>query len=150
MHVHTSLSGPVAGRTFEVDNPAPRAVSKAWFDVVCPRRECRYINTRNVKPAVNQVLGIEVLNHWQMLLHDVPQRCIEIVPASRKETFDLVLWGGPRVVMLRDSFSQSPISRLSAALPSSLPPSTCMLGLHLRRGDYEGCLQTLSPTSCPL
>ncbi|KAJ7870148.1 hypothetical protein B0H14DRAFT_3440196 [Mycena olivaceomarginata] len=131
-------SGP-----FEADDPAPRAVSEA-FDVVCPRRERRYIDTRDVKPAVNQAPGIEVVNHWQALLRDAPQRCIEIVPASRKETFDL-----------------SPISRLSAALPLSLPPSTvthtcpshgacarrtpaprnpfqCMLALRLRRGDYEG------------
>ncbi|KAJ7873572.1 hypothetical protein B0H13DRAFT_2348970 [Mycena leptocephala] len=41
------------------DDPAPRAVSEAWFDVVCPRRERRYINTRDVRPAVNQVPGIE-------------------------------------------------------------------------------------------
>ena len=54
---------------------------------------------------VNQVPAIEVLNHWQTLLRDAPQRCIEIVPASRKETFDLVLWGGPRVLTLWDSFS---------------------------------------------
>jgi hypothetical protein len=106
--LHTPLnaivSGPVAGRPFEADDPAPHTVSEAWFDVVCPRRECCYINTRDVKPAVNQVPGIEVLNHWQTLFHDVPQRCIEIVPASRKETFNLVLWGGVQDVFcsLRD------------------------------------------------
>ncbi|KAJ7867383.1 hypothetical protein B0H14DRAFT_3441834 [Mycena olivaceomarginata] len=118
------VSGPVAGGPFEPDDPASRAVSEAWFDV-CPRREGRYINTRDVKPAVNQALGIEVLNHWQTLLRDAPEHCIEIVPASRKETFDL-----------------SPISRLSAALPSSLPPWTVTHTSHARTasqaGDYEG------------
>ncbi|KAJ7504088.1 hypothetical protein B0H11DRAFT_2353118 [Mycena galericulata] len=142
----------VAGGPFEADDPAPRAVSEAWFDVVCPRRERRYINTRDVKPAVNQAPGIEVLNHWQTLLRDAPERCIEIVPASRKVTFDLVLWGGPRVLTLWDSFSHSPI--VSAAVdrntylfiprgprpPHSAPrnPFQRMLALHLRRGDYEG------------
>ncbi|KAJ7814266.1 hypothetical protein B0H14DRAFT_2376076, partial [Mycena olivaceomarginata] len=48
------VSGPVAGGPFEADDPASLAVSEAWFDVVCPRREGRYINTRDVKPAVNQ------------------------------------------------------------------------------------------------
>ncbi|KAJ7901532.1 hypothetical protein B0H13DRAFT_2335924 [Mycena leptocephala] len=77
------VSGSVADGPFEADDPAPRAVSETWFDVVCPHHERRYINTRDVKPAVNQAPGIEVLNHWQTLLRDAPERCIEIVPASR-------------------------------------------------------------------
>ncbi|KAJ7893476.1 hypothetical protein B0H13DRAFT_2339696 [Mycena leptocephala] len=56
---------PESSGPFEADDPAPRAVSEAWLDVVCPRRERRYINTRDVKPAINQAPGIKVLNHWQ-------------------------------------------------------------------------------------
>ncbi|KAJ7936463.1 hypothetical protein B0H13DRAFT_1853528 [Mycena leptocephala] len=60
------VSGPVAGGPFEADDPAPRTVSEAWFDVVCPRRERRYINTHDVRPAVNQAPGIEVLNQCRL------------------------------------------------------------------------------------
>ncbi|KAF7350131.1 hypothetical protein MVEN_01315400 [Mycena venus] len=158
------VSGPVAGAPFESDDAAPRAVSADWFDVVCRRQERRYINTREVKPAVAEASGIDVLAHWQNLLMSAPERCIEIVEAkedSFPQTFDLALWGSPRVLTLWDSFSQSPISRLLDASPivraavdrnrylfvprGPRPPHPAprdpfqrMLALHLRRGDYEG------------
>ncbi|KAJ7461220.1 hypothetical protein FB451DRAFT_490693 [Mycena latifolia] len=160
------VSGPVAGGPFEPDDPAPRAVSEDWFDVVCPRRERRYINTRDVKPAVATAEGINVLRHWQALLQSAPERCIEIVEATAAEdsfpqTFDLSLWGSPRLLSLWPSFAASPISRLlgpspivRAAVarnaylflphgprpphPAPRAPFARMLALHLRRGDYEG------------
>ncbi|KAJ6550098.1 hypothetical protein B0H19DRAFT_951655 [Mycena capillaripes] len=158
------VSGPVAGGAFESDDTAPRAVSEDWFDVVCPWHKRRYINTRDIKPAVAQAPGIDVLNHWAAVLRDAPDRCIEIVEAkedSFPQTFDLGLWGSPRILTLWDSFSQSPISRLlepspivRAAVdrnaylfiprgprpphPAPRDPFQRMLALHLRRGDYEG------------
>ncbi|KAJ7739236.1 hypothetical protein DFH07DRAFT_840276 [Mycena maculata] len=158
------VSGPVAGGPFEPDDPAPRAISEAWFDVVCPLRERRYINTRDVKPAVAQAPGIEVLRHWQEVLSDAPERCIEIIGAEEdafSQTFDLGLWGSPRLLTLWDSFSESPISRLLTASPivnlavernsylflprgqRPLYPARRdsfrrVLAMHLRRGDYEG------------
>ncbi|KAJ6454345.1 hypothetical protein C8R45DRAFT_601416 [Mycena sanguinolenta] len=165
---HTPLnaivSGPVAGGPFEPGDPAPRSISADWFDVVCPRHERRYLNTREVKPAVAQATGTEVLAHWQTVLRDAPERCIEIVEAKEDwfpQTFDLGLWGSSRVLTLWDSFSQSPISRLlgpstivRAAVDNNLDlfiprgprpshpmpqnPFDRVLALHLRRGDYEG------------
>ncbi|KAJ6550104.1 hypothetical protein B0H19DRAFT_1211458 [Mycena capillaripes] len=158
------VSGPVAGGPFESDDTAPRAVSEDWFDVVCPRNERRYINTRDVKPAVKEAPGVEVLAHWKTVLRDAPERCIEIVGAeedSFSQTFDLGLWGSPRLLTLWEQFSQSPISRLLEASPiiraavdrnaylfiprGPRPPHPAprdpfqrMLALHLRRGDYEG------------
>ncbi|KAJ7473630.1 hypothetical protein B0H11DRAFT_1728982 [Mycena galericulata] len=167
VHARTPLnaivSGPVAGGPFEGDDPAPRAISQDWFDVVCPVRERRYINTRTVKPAVEQAPGIEVLTHWQKVLRDAPERCIEIIGAEedpKYQTFDLDLWGSPRLLSLWISFSQSPISRLlgassivRAAIQRNLyqfvprgprPPHLTpydpfhrMLAMHLRRGDFE-------------
>ncbi|KAJ7909103.1 hypothetical protein B0H13DRAFT_2192958 [Mycena leptocephala] len=157
------VSGPVAGGPFEPDNPAPRAISENWFDVVCPPNERRYINTRDVKRPVSEAPGIDVLTHWQKLLRAVPERCVEIVSAEEDpwpQTFDLPLWSSPRILTLWDSFSSSPISRLLHASPIvraaiasnthrflpwvSLPlhltppdPFARMLALHLRRGDYE-------------
>ncbi|KAJ7473632.1 hypothetical protein B0H11DRAFT_2036669 [Mycena galericulata] len=158
------VSGPVAGGAFGRVDPAPRAISEAWFDVVCPRRERRYINTGDVKPAVAEAPGVEVLAHWKTLLRDAPERCIEIVEGkedSFPQTFDLRLWTSPRLLTLWDALSQSPISRLLSASPivhaavnhnmylflprGARPPHPVprdpfrrMLAIHLRRGDYEG------------
>ncbi|KAJ7479327.1 hypothetical protein B0H11DRAFT_1725609 [Mycena galericulata] len=157
------ISGPAAGGPFEEDDQAPRAVSTEWFDVVCPQSERRYINTRDVKPALAHAPGIDVLTHWQTLLRYAPERCIEIVAAEEDpfpQTFDLSLWGSPRLLTLWDSLSQSPISRLlggspivHAALEANVyqlvprgprrphiaprDPFRHVLAFHLRRGDYQ-------------
>ncbi|KAJ7085331.1 hypothetical protein C8R43DRAFT_313729 [Mycena crocata] len=160
------VSGPVAGGPFEPSDPAPRAVSEDWFDTVCPSHSRRRIYTGDVKPAVADAPGTEVLAHWQKLLQDAPERCIEVIASKGDDdpfpqTFDLRLWGSPGLLTLWDSFSQSPISRLlspspivRAAVdrnsylflargprpphPAPRDPFARMLAFHLRRGDYEG------------
>ncbi|KAJ7919867.1 hypothetical protein B0H13DRAFT_2230817 [Mycena leptocephala] len=133
-HPHTPLnaivSGPVAGGLFESDDPAPRAISQDWFDVVCPKNERHYIdiNAPGVNPAVSQQAsesGIEILTHWRTVLRDAPERCLEIVaPSDAKgdgdafpQIFDPLLWKSPRILTLWASISQSPISRLLDASP---------------------------------
>ncbi|KAJ7927715.1 hypothetical protein B0H13DRAFT_1970214 [Mycena leptocephala] len=158
------ISGPVAGGPFESGDPSPRAISEDWFNIVCPSHERRYINTRDVKPAVAEAPGIDVLTHWQTVLRDTPEHCVEIVGAEEdtfSQTFDLGLWASPRILTVWDSFPQSPISHLLDASPivhsavdrnsylfiprGPRPPHPAprnpfhrMLALHLRRGDYEG------------
>ncbi|KAJ7505077.1 hypothetical protein B0H11DRAFT_2221263 [Mycena galericulata] len=158
------VSGPVAGGAFATEDPAPRAVSEAWFDVACPRAERRYIRAVDIKSAVAEAPGAEVFAHWRALLHDAPERCIEIFVSKgdpSPQTFDLRLWNTPRLLSLWDTFSQSPISRLLSASPivhaavegnaglllpggppaGNLAPRDTfrgMLAMHLRRGDYEG------------
>jgi hypothetical protein len=39
------MSGPTAGGPLEKDDPAPRAVSEIWFDIVCPESERRRIRS---------------------------------------------------------------------------------------------------------
>ncbi|KAJ7469029.1 hypothetical protein FB451DRAFT_1400609 [Mycena latifolia] len=85
------VSGPVAGEPFELDDPVPRADSEDWFDVVA-------------------------------LLQSAPERCIEIVEATAAEdsfpqSFDLSLWGSPRLLSLWPSFAASPISHNLGASP---------------------------------
>ncbi|KAJ7765678.1 hypothetical protein B0H16DRAFT_1661505 [Mycena metata] len=164
------VSGPIAGGPFESDDPAPRAISEDWFDAVCPLWSRTYINVRDVKPALVDAPGTEVLATWQKLLRDSPARCIEVTHSrgeSFPQTFDLSLFGSPRVLTLWDSFSQSPISRLLDASPivraavdrnsylfmprGPRPPHPAprdpfqrMLAFHLRRGDYEGHCRWLS------
>ncbi|KAJ7840605.1 hypothetical protein B0H14DRAFT_3695752 [Mycena olivaceomarginata] len=148
-------------------NSAPRSVSEAWFNIVCPPHVRRLINTREVKPALAaNASGIEILKHWQKALLDATEGCIEIVSASMEEdmfsqTFDLGLWATPRILTLWETFSNSPISRLlgpSTIVRSAVEynaqifvrrdarlgrvssppdPYNHMLAMHLRRGDYE-------------
>ncbi|KAF5382695.1 hypothetical protein D9615_003074 [Tricholomella constricta] len=163
------ISGPSAGGPWDVGDDAPRSISDKWFDVVCPKRERRIINTREVKPVIGWADGIDIFNHWKQVLLDAPERCIEIEPEHYKkdfypQTFDLWLWGSTRVRSLWPSFSKSPTSRLlepspivksaverNAYLfnprgprpphPVSRDPHDRMLAIHARRGDFkDACL----------
>lgn len=163
------ISGPSAGGPWDPEDLAPRSVSERWFDIVCPKSERRIINTRDVKPAIMWDNGDVIFNHWQKLLTEAPERCIEVQPASRDEdafpqTFDLYLWGTERILPLWEAFRDSPVSRLFGTspivqsavdkneylflprgprppVPASNDPYKRMLAIHLRRGDYkQACL----------
>ncbi|KAK7037689.1 hypothetical protein VNI00_010915 [Paramarasmius palmivorus] len=167
------ISGPTAGGLWEAGDDAPRSITEAWFDVVCPQAERRIINTREVKPAIMEAPGPVVFETWRKLLHDAPERCIEIQAASGEEdsfaqTFDLRLWGAKdRITPLWDSFVKSPTSRLLGTSPlvnsaidrneylfhphGPRPPHPVvrnpwerMMAMHLRRGDYERHCQGLA------
>ncbi|KAJ7192905.1 hypothetical protein GGX14DRAFT_537686 [Mycena pura] len=160
------ISGPIVGGAWESGDDAPRSVSDRWFNVVCPPSERRIIAATDVKPAVGGAPGDVVFAHWQQLLFDAPERCIEVVPGSMEldtfpQVFDLGLWGTPRVLALWDLFAPSPTSRLlgpspivesalarnsalfvprgarAAVGPAARDPYARMLAVHLRRGDYE-------------
>ncbi|KAJ3997930.1 hypothetical protein F5050DRAFT_1874178 [Lentinula boryana] len=157
------ISGPTAGGLWGPGDDAPRSVSEKWFDVVCPHNERRIINTREVKPDIEWLMGNEIFEAWRKVLLEAPERCVEIVSADEDnfpQTFDLWLWGSYRVLPLWKQFSQSPISRLLAsspvvrsavdrneylflphgprpAHPASYNPYDRMLAMHVRRGDYK-------------
>ncbi|KAJ7068982.1 hypothetical protein B0H15DRAFT_751878, partial [Mycena belliarum] len=163
------VSGPLAGGPWAAGDPAPRSVSEAWFDVVCPPQSRRLIRTPDVKSLIRDAPGDALFAHWQQLLLHAPEGCIEIVPPPYEEdsfpqTFDLSLWGSTRILALWDSFSTSPTSRLLgpspivlAALernqklflprgsraptgPGAHDPLARMLAVHIRRGDFlEHC-----------
>ncbi|KIY53035.1 hypothetical protein FISHEDRAFT_63468 [Fistulina hepatica ATCC 64428] len=159
------IAGPTAGGAWEPGDSAPRSISSAWFDVVCPPSERRIINTGDVKPPIYWARGDQIFDHWRALLREAPEPCIEVVPApltddAWPQTFDLHLWGSGRILSLWDSFSQSPTSRLlttsetvKSAVDRNEPlfhskglrdsqtasqsPYERMMAVHLRRGDYE-------------
>ncbi|KAK7033116.1 Semialdhyde-dh domain-containing protein [Favolaschia claudopus] len=157
------ISGPSAGSPWDEGDNAPRAISDAWFDIVCPEHERRRINTTDVKPYVAGAEGEKVFAFWQKLLLDAPDKCIEIVPALYQQdnfpqVFDLWLWGTTRILSLWESFSKSPTSRLLGTSPivesavarnkylfgarasGSRDPFQHTLAMHVRRGDYkESC-----------
>lgn len=161
------MSGPSAGGFWDPDDNAPRSISERWFNTVCPKSERRIIYTGDVKPAIYWESGDVIFKHWERLLTDAPERCIEVRPSSRgrdiaPQIFDFWLWTSTRVLTLWDEYKASPVSRLlgpsaivKAAVhkneylfqPSHLPtfpardPFERMLAIHLRRGDYKAhCL----------
>ena len=165
--INALLAGPPAGGWWDPDDNAPRSVSEHWFRTVCPESETRIILTGDVKPAVYWEMGDVIFDHWQKLLSDAPERCLEIRSSDGDETpqtFDIWLWSSTRVLSLWDGLKNSPVSRLLAPspivkaavdrneylflprgprLPYSAPrdPYERMLAIHLRRGDFEGyCL----------
>ncbi|KAK7018574.1 hypothetical protein R3P38DRAFT_2983304, partial [Favolaschia claudopus] len=158
------VSGPMAGGLWGPDDDAPRSISARWFDVVCPESERYLIHTEEVKPIVANLSGDALFTHWQKILLDSDERCIEIVPPTPDidhlpQVFDLWLFGTTRVLSLWESFSKSPTSRFLAPSPivqaaisrneylflprGPRPPHPAprdafarTLAIHLRRGDY--------------
>ncbi|KAJ6505979.1 hypothetical protein DFH09DRAFT_285655 [Mycena vulgaris] len=165
-------SGPAAGGPWDEGDDAPRAVSEAWFDIVCPESERRKINTTDIKPQLWGVEGDKIFARWQQVLLDAPERCIEVVPELYEvdnfpQVFDLWLWGSTRILSLWDSFSKSPTSRLLETSPivesavarnkylflprGPRPPQPAprdpyerMLAMHIRRGDYKQSCEKLA------
>lgn len=166
------MAGPATGLPWGEDDTAPRSISEKWFDVVCPKDERRIINTRDVKPAVWNSPGADVLAHWAKVIREAPERCLEIEGASHDEdnfsqTFDLWIFGSTRVLSLWDSFSKSPVSTLLATSPIvksavdaneliflprgrrpmpsySRDPYERMMAMHVRRGDFFEACQRLA------
>ncbi|KAJ6584427.1 hypothetical protein B0H19DRAFT_925036 [Mycena capillaripes] len=166
------ISGPMAGGPWDEGDDAPRSISEHWFDVVCPKEERRLIPTTDVKPAVVDASGDVIFAHWQKVLLEAPERCIEIVQPpyevdNMPQVFDLWVWGSTRVLSLWDLFHQSPTSRLLGPSPivqaaldrnqylflprGPRPPHPAprdiyarMLAIHLRRGDYLTHCQNLA------
>ena len=160
------ISGPTAGGPWDPDDPAPRSVSEDWFEIVCPEIERRIIHVEDFKPAVANAPGDVVFDHWKRILHDAPERCIEIVPAPAEvdafsQTFDLWLWGSTRMLAMWERFLNSPTSRLLGPSPvvraavernerlfaprhafSARRDSFArLMAVHIRRGDYnDACL----------
>ena len=164
------IAGPPAGGLWDPDDSAPRSISEHWFNTVCPESERRIIFTGDVKPAVYWETGDVIFKHWEKLLTDAPERCIEIQPSPNErlpQTFDFYLLGSTRILPLWDEFKISPVSRLLAPsaivkaavdrneylflprgprLPYPVPrdPYERVLAIHLRRGDFKSHCQFLA------
>ncbi|KAF8967035.1 hypothetical protein BDZ97DRAFT_1916991 [Flammula alnicola] len=160
------ISGPSAGGPWDPNDTAPRSISEAWFDIVCPKQERRFINTRDVKPDLHSADGKVIFEKWRKLLDEAPEQCIEVQAATPgedpfPETFDIWFWSSPRSVSLWDEFKSSPVSRLlgtsrnvHSAIDDNLrlfhadrrrtsnDPFDSVLAIHVRRGDFkEACIE---------
>jgi hypothetical protein len=156
--INALVAGPSAGGFWDPGDNAPRSISEYWFDTVCPKSERRIIYTGDVKPAIHWEPGDVIFKHWERLLTDAPERCIEVQPSfsdllGTPQIFDFGIWCSARVLPLWDEYKNSPVSRLVAPSPIVkaavdknerlfLPSPVLayperMLAIHLRRGDFK-------------
>ncbi|KAI0309572.1 hypothetical protein OF83DRAFT_1179473 [Amylostereum chailletii] len=141
------ISGPTAGGPM----PAPRAVSRAFWEEVCP--EARRTLFAEVPP---EDLGdTERMAWWVAKLEEREEGCL-LVRFNGRRPFGFDFFSTSRFLALYPSLQSSPILAafawsplVLAALASNahlLPPPTAsgvlpgVLAVHLRRGDYaEHC-----------
>ncbi|KAF8170941.1 hypothetical protein BJ912DRAFT_860901 [Pholiota molesta] len=162
------ISGPSAGGPWDPADKSPRAVSEAYFDLVCPKHARRIINTRDVKPQLRAADGLVIFETWRRLLAEAPERCIEIEAAAPEEdafpeTFDIWFWSGRRSVSLWGAFKDAPVSRRLGTSPTvqsalddnaklfqprprtfagAASPFASVFSIHVRRGDFkQACIE---------
>ncbi|KAJ7249874.1 hypothetical protein C8J57DRAFT_1355873 [Mycena rebaudengoi] len=187
------ISGPTGGGPHFVD-PAdagdlspPRAISRQWWDRVCPDTRVVHLNvyaTNSELDIVEETDSAEIMKRWGAKLRDINAECVSIDGGS---IFGWMLLGGERVLPVWKTYGSSPALKAFAWSPivaralernfhlvSSLPPPphlsrirpagrltsgdasspypfkafapyhtatppiAGLLGLHVRRGDYEG------------
>ncbi|KAH9854362.1 hypothetical protein C2E23DRAFT_818421 [Lenzites betulinus] len=161
------IQGPAAGGPLPPGDTAPRAVTKEYFDQVCPPSERHVIMSDEVTNAYeSESHAGKVLDAWVEKLKTLP-RCVEINEISA-QIFSIWIFGSQRVLGIWPSLKSSPIltefrwsrlieraytlnehlftsvswfSRLfnRSAYPYDKIPG--LLAIHIRRGDFEGhCL----------
>ncbi|KAJ6529733.1 hypothetical protein B0H19DRAFT_1193152 [Mycena capillaripes] len=176
------VSGPTGGGPLssdgESDSLMRRAVSKEWWDIVCPTAEVVVVNVQDTMREFGldgSSDGEEIMAAWTRKLLKISAPCVSVQGTS---VFDYIFIGSSRVISLWPSYGDSPTLKyfawsplITAALfrnfdvlsphapPKSLAPVTQsrpstvesfrpyhaseqpiagLLGIHVRRGDYEG------------
>ncbi|KAJ7452727.1 hypothetical protein B0H11DRAFT_1820868 [Mycena galericulata] len=159
-------SGPTGGGSLGpgVDPKIPRAISQEWWDVVCPPRQVVEVSVAQTVEELkinDATSGEERLRLWAEKLRKMDAECVKIVAGT---PFDWMFVDGAGVLSIWPSYGTSPtlkefawsalitraISRNFALLSSdpyplaafsplraSAPPIQGLLGIHVRRGDYD-------------
>ncbi|KAK2465484.1 hypothetical protein APHAL10511_002376 [Amanita phalloides] len=150
--------GPIAGGTIGSEHPdVPRAVSKEFFNEVCPDKFV--VDANAMKSELEGATGDQTTRAWVMKLRDVGHRCVEI-PKGSSHIFDNVMFGESRLLDVWSELSTSPVLRRFAWSPlvldaynrnrhvfeyganrTTIDHSGHLHGLlvvHIRRGDFKG------------
>lgn len=76
------LPGPIVGGSFDVidSSSVPRAVSKDYFDIVCPKHQRVVVDTREIKVRLekNGAGAKDMMKAWSDMLNAIPDKCVEI------------------------------------------------------------------------
>ncbi|EGN95102.1 hypothetical protein SERLA73DRAFT_187410 [Serpula lacrymans var. lacrymans S7.3] len=168
------VGGPLVGGEFPDGDDAPRAVSKDYFNKVCPNPtiiDTSIINTEHVR-FDDDVSALQVFNLWLDKINSMDDDCIELdvhsntifefwIFGNRKRVlsvFPLLVhnpvvtnWGwSPLVYAAYESNRHlfQPSSSLPAVFRSPEEdynqPIPGLLALHVRRGDFENHCQHLA------
>ncbi|KAJ6548127.1 hypothetical protein DFH09DRAFT_628855 [Mycena vulgaris] len=174
------VSGPTGGGPMSADGSDPlerRAVSEAWWNVVCPPHRVEVVKLYDTlwNLGLNgKSDGAEMMSKWAKLLRGMTAPCVLIEDGA---PFDYLFIGDNRVLSVWPTYGASPTLKYFAwsaliagalhhnwALLSELPPPWYLtpqsssfggapaytpyhpaaapfkglLGIHVRRGDYEG------------
>jgi hypothetical protein len=160
------LSGPMVGGNWEAGDPAPRSVTTAYWDVVCPESERHVIYSDELKNPVRNAPGREAFEYAVKVLKELPARCVQIRASeddSNPQLFAVGLaWAARgRAESLLEHFLDTATSRLTkasalvlSAVEMNMPllqptgpmvpnastndPFERMMAVHIRRGDFEG------------
>lgn len=168
------MSGPTIGGPFPPGDPAPRAVTKEYFDEVCPHPTV--IHSDEVSSQLPGDSSAQMMfDKWIEKLRTA-DRCVEIDRDSL-QIFSIWIFGSRRVLDIYDSLTKSPIlsdfrwspliesafetnrpifspaSGLEPYIPAlpwfgassnPYPPLPGLLVLHVRRGDFASHCEHLA------
>jgi hypothetical protein len=85
--LNTFINGPTAGGPLPpvlAAAGAPRAVTREFFDKVCPPERRTVIKVEDIHAkygmSVWETDGFPTLENWAKELHDMPEKCVEVDP----------------------------------------------------------------------
>ncbi|KAF7360688.1 SH3 and PX-domain-containing 3 [Mycena venus] len=151
------VSGPTGGGPLSSegeDSITRRAVSEEWWHLVCPRSEVVVVNLHDTMRDLRldgSSEGKEIIDRWADKLLKISSPCVSIEGGS---VFDYLFFGSSRVLSLWPSYADSPTLKYFAWSPqitaalfrnfhsfrpyrTSERPIAGLLGIHVRRGDFE-------------
>ncbi|KAF8622521.1 hypothetical protein AX15_006960 [Amanita polypyramis BW_CC] len=113
--ISVTLAGPIAGGTMGPDHAdVPRAVSREYFDNICPNKF--EVDTDSVERKLLQPTGNQITQAWTKKLEAVKDRCV-VVPKGSEQVFNYLIYGEFRLLDVWPELSQSPILQRFAWSP---------------------------------
>ncbi|KAF7359851.1 hypothetical protein MVEN_00710500 [Mycena venus] len=164
------ISGPIAGAYMHAKN-VPRAVSREFYQSVCPESDRVVIDTRKIQASLGAKATVsQIIDRWVTELHSIKSRCVELAENS-PPLFGYEIMNTDRVLDVFPALSKSPIlarfgwsplvlhefyknvgyfaSSLGWDEPDLTDTSTAplrgLLVLHIPRGDYGTSCHDLDP-----
>ncbi|KAL5494872.1 hypothetical protein ACEPAI_334 [Sanghuangporus weigelae] len=101
------IAGPTVGGSFGKGDPAPRAVSKPYYEKMCP--EPTLIRSNEVNDGLGSDPDASVMMQaWAETLKETSSKCIEV--GNSDQVFSFMVFGdGQRVLPFLDEFLNSPV-----------------------------------------
>ena len=80
------VAGPLIGGPFEPGDDAPRAVSRKYFDKVCPKSKRVTISSQEINNETvrfSSTIGASyIFDRWVEKLNSIEDQCVEILQES--------------------------------------------------------------------